>query len=281
MPRFSTSFWIDNNGESFESFERTAVPPPQFHLSETAPGWDPDAAREAIFTVDGVTARVEIVNRLKSGKEATVFCCVARSETGDRLLAAKFFKEMSERSFKNDAIYLEGRFPRRWMARAVRAGADFGREMRFASWVQREFHVLSRLSAAGADVPRPYLLGERYILMEYLGTAEASATLLQRTRLAPHQARPVFDRVLANIELFLAHDVVHGDLSAFNVLWDGARGMIIDFPQAVDPRHNSSAESLLHRDVANVCRHFARYGLHESAAEIAGGLWSRYTRGAL
>ena len=43
-------------------------------------------------------------------------------------------------------------------------------------------------------------------------------------------AHDLFTRVMRNAELWLAYNVVHGDLSAFNILcWEG-NVTIIDFP---------------------------------------------------
>ena len=44
--------------------------------------------------------------------------------------------------------------------------------------------------------------------------------------------------------------MVHSDLSPYNVLWNGHEHRIIDFPQAIDPRFNSSAQRLLVLDAA-------------------------------
>ena len=87
--------------------------------------------------------------------------------------------------------------------------------------------------------------------------------------------------VAEDLPLWLACNVVHGDLSAYNVLWDGSRIVTIDFPQACDPRFNTSAESLLSRDVANVCRHFARWGVQADANAIVDDLWTRFVSGDL
>jgi RIO kinase 1 len=79
-----------------------------------------------------------------------------------------------------------------------------------------------------------------------------------------------------NVEAFLAADVVHADLSAFNVLYWEGRPVIIDLPQAVDALLNRHARELLARDIGNICRHFQRQGLNADAAEIASQLWRRY-----
>jgi RIO kinase 1 len=68
--------------------------------------------------------------------------------------------------------------------------------------------------------------------------------------------------------------VIHGDLSAYNVLvWEG-EATVIDLPQAVDPRKNRHAEAMLERDVTRICEHFARYGVGSSPSRIASDLWN-------
>jgi serine/threonine-protein kinase RIO1 len=58
----------------------------------------------------------------------------------------------------------------------------------------------------------------------------------------------------------LAHNVVHADLSAFNILyWDGEI-VLIDYPQAVDSLSNRQAEFFFTRDINRVCQYFACQG---------------------
>ena len=81
-----------------------------------------------------------------------------------------------------------------------------------------------------------------------------------------------------NIELWLACDRIHGDLSPYNMLyWDGAI-TIIDFAQAVDPRYNPAVGELLARDIARVCQYFTRFGVESDASALASDLWQRYLR---
>ena len=51
------------------------------------------------------------------------------------------------------------------------------------------------------------------------------------------------------------------------------RVVAIDFPQAVDADANPHAFDFLRRDVGNVCRHFARYGVPADPEEITLRLW--------
>jgi RIO kinase 1 len=64
----------------------------------------------------------------------------------------------------------------------------------------------------------------------------------------------------------------HADLSAFNLLWWEGRLVFIDFPQAVDLAANPQGLDLLHRDVANVCRWFAKRGLEHDVDEVFADL---------
>jgi len=47
----------------------------------------------------------------------------------------------------------------------------------------------------------------------------------------------------------------------------------------VDPRKNQHARALLERDVRNICRHFARYGLARDPEAFVAALWERYRLG--
>ena len=79
-----------------------------------------------------------------------------------------------------------------------------------------------------------------------------------------------------NIELALLHGRIHGDLSAYNVLyWQGAV-TLIDFAQAVDPYHNSDVFSLFTRDVERTCQYFERYGVNNDARALAHTIWTRH-----
>ncbi len=224
----------------------------------------------------------EILYPVKSGKEATVYCCRAHPSTGKDLLAAKIYRSRNHRGFKNDAVYQEGRVILDAHARrAVQKKSRFGREVQFGLWVNHEFETLAALYDAGADVPQPIARTESALLMEYFGDHEQAAPSLERSELSREQARAAFDRVLDNVELWLAHNYIHGDLSAYNILYWQGQAKIIDFPQAIDPRFNSNALALLTRDIENVCHHLARYDLFYDGARIAGQLWNKFRNAQL
>jgi RIO kinase 1 len=130
-------------------------------------------------------------------------------------------------------------------------------------------------------VPRPLAAEADVILMEYFGDEDAAAPQLVHTRLEEAEAGPLFQRLLNNVELCLALNRIHGDLSPHNVLYWQGEPRIIDFPQAVDPRFNQSSRDLLRRDVENLVRYFRPYGVEANAAYLADDLWRRFLRAEL
>ena len=131
---------------------------------------------------------------------------------------------------------------------------------------------------AGADVPEPIEHGPHSMLMGYVGDRETAAPILHDVRLDTGEAGPMFDQIMENVATFLAYDLVHGDLSAYNILYWEGDFCVIDFPQAVSPTENPNAFEFLVRDVERVCQYFKKSGVQSSHFEIAEDLWSRYLR---
>jgi RIO kinase 1 len=255
---------------------------PAFPPNESDKAWDPVNNPVGTFTIDGTATRMEVIGMLKGGKEATVYCCEAQGPRENYLVAAKQYRDLSFRQFKNDAVYQQGRwFGGGRRERAFRNKSRFGRAVQFGGWVEHEYQTLKALHAAGADVPRPFGRSGSIVLMEYLGDKENAAPMLSRTVLPPDEAKRLFDVVMRNIRLFLSLDCVHADLSPFNILYWQGTVKIIDLPQAVDPRSNPNAFDLLTRDVENVCRYFFRYGIGDAAPLLAQELWQQYLRAKL
>lgn len=226
----------------------------------------------------------EVLNVVKSGKEATVYRCLAGRELGSPFAAAKVYHSTGHRSFQRSAIYEEGRdFGPGQVRRAVAKHTEFGRDAQLAFWVDHEFELLSNLNYAGADVPAPYACTETAILMEFLGDGEGDSQQLQFAKLEPAEAEVLFQRTLWNIEILMRENVVHGDLSAFNILYNEGQLRIIDFPQAVDPRQNQGAKALLERDISNILQYFNRHrvGLERDAKRMTNNLWNLWRYGEL
>jgi len=223
----------------------------------------------------------EVIRPIKAGKEAVVYCCRAHPSLGRELVAAKIFRPPEIRSFKKDAVYRQGRERMEKVdARTLRAlsrKTRGGMLRRFNAWISHEMKTLEILHRAGADVPEPIERHGPVILMEYVGDDQDPAPVLVGVTLDGDEAKGIYQRLLENVDLFLANNRVHADLSAYNVLYSNGRGVIIDFPQAVDPRYNADAFDLLIRDIKNLNAYFEDYDLDlVDPIEHALSLWRKH-----
>ncbi len=229
----------------------------------------------------------DVLGMVKGGKEACVYRCVSAGPIAEPLVAAKVYRPRQFRNLRNDSAYLEGRAPltlsgkplterdQREM-RAIAGRTRFGETLRHTSWLMYEFTAMQTLYAAGADVPQPHAAEANAILMAFVGDDRSAAPTLNSVRLGPREAEALFERVLQNIEIMLEHGMIHGDLSAYNILyWQGAL-QIIDLPQVTLLETNRRSHAILARDVQRICDYFARQGVDCDAETITDVFWRRY-----
>jgi RIO kinase 1 len=224
---------------------------------------------------DGVVD--EVLSRLKSGKEADVWLVRHR----DEVLCAKVYKDRNFRSFKNNAGYKEGRAVRNTRTqRAMDRGSKFGQAAAEEEWKSAESDALHRLHAEGVRVPAPVLFYEGILLMKLVLDAEGQpAPRLIEAHLTPEQAAAAYTDLRAQAVKMLCCDLIHGDLSPYNVLLAAEGPTIIDFPQVVSAAQNSTAESFFTRDVENLRKFFGDIEpkLLERTGDAAE-IWRAYVR---
>lgn len=227
----------------------------------------------------------DVLRMVKGGKEACVYQCDTGGGMGREFVAAKIYRPRRFRNLRNDAQYRQGR--RHLDAdgkemrddralRAIEKGTERGRALAHTSWLAHELDCLQRLYELGADVPEPLASGNNVILMDYIGDAEQPAPTLNHVSIEPDEAKRLLARVLSNVEIMLEAGIVHGDLSAYNILYHDGRITLIDFPQVVNPARNPAAWKIFQRDMLRICQYFGRMGASVDAAELAETLWSRY-----
>lgn len=229
----------------------------------------------APLLVDGVID--EVVGRLKSGKEAEVWLV----RHGGEIAAAKVYKQRELRSFHNNAVYTEGRRVRNTRTqRAIARGSRFGKAADEEAWKAREADALHTLHARGVRVPRPLMFYEGVLLMELVVDAGGHpAPRLIDAHVQRAAASSLYLDLRHQVVAMLCCDLVHGDLSPYNVLLGRAGPVIIDFPQVVGAAHNSQTEKFLRRDVENLRRFFAQQNpTLEAAAGDAQEIWRAYSR---
>ena len=225
----------------------------------------------------------DVLRRVKGGKEASVYMCKPGVEVDTRLVAAKVYRPRSLRNLKNDGMYRAGRADlddegrqilNHGMTHAMTKKTEYGKELLHQSWISYEFTSLEKLFEAGVDVPRPFTMAKNAILMDFIGDEDGCAPALNEVSLDKHEAKVLFERILWNIEKSLALHIVHGDLSAYNILYWEGNICVIDFPQVVAPGINKNAFSIFQRDVVRVCDYFQAQGVKADGKKIAAKLWT-------
>jgi RIO kinase 1 len=208
---------------------------------------------------------------LKTGKEADVHLVRRFMPDAGRscLLASKRYRGADHRLFHRDAGYLEGRRVRRSReTRAMGSRTAFGRQLIAGQWAAAEFDALARLwqigrEYGGVHVPYPVQLLGTEILLEFVGDAEQgeAAPRLAQTRPVGPLLSGLWEQLVDALVVLARCGLAHGDLSAYNLLVDGDRLVMIDLPQVVDVVSNPQGRDFLARDVAVVARWFAARGL--------------------
>jgi RIO kinase 1 len=228
----------------------------------------------------------DVLRMVKGGKEASVYLCQAHESVGVPYLAAKVYRPRQFRNLRKDHLYREGRdildggghiIHDDHSLHAIEKKTAYGKQLMHTSWIDHEVQALQTLHAAGADVPRLYANGEMALIMDYIGDEVSGAPTLQEVDLDSGEAKELFERTIHNIEIMLANGIIHGDLSAYNILyWEGAI-TLIDFPQLVLPDRNRNAFRIFQRDIQRVCEYFSRQGVNTESERLIEKLWNAHT----
>jgi serine/threonine-protein kinase RIO1 len=190
----------------------------------------------------------EIGQRLGSGKEADVYLC----RSGRRLIAVKVYRQYRTSHRGGGSIKLES-----MGQRAV-----------------REYELLCYAWQGGARVPEPGRRVENMFSMQYLGTPEAAAPMLQHAEL--DDPGSFLTETLAGVEGLAEAGLIHSDLSPFNVLVHESHPWFIDLAAGVRVDRLGwppwvrlqEAMTALGKGLTSLERHFRRYGLAIDSGDV-------------
>jgi RIO kinase 1 len=266
------------NTTNFERMARSAEPPPWDDEED-----DPDATTYSVadhgpeptpnWVITSDEARQVDLGVLKSGKEADVHLVERRHGDAVNLLAAKRYRKFEERLFRNDARYRVGRRTgESRLDKAVAQGNRAGMAFRARLWLATEFDALCRLWSEGVPVPYPVQKLDNELMLELIGSAEEVAPRLVHAGLDRLSLDRAWNQLVEAMHAMVHCGVVHGDLSAYNILWEQGRIIIIDFPQSVDPIAHPEGITLLDRDVNNVTDWFGRRGVECNPSDLFNSL---------
>jgi RIO kinase 1 len=141
-------------------------------------------------------------------------------------------------------------------------------------WAQKEFKNLKLAYEAKVRVPKPITVKNNVLLMEFIGKKGVSAPLLREVELKSPER--MYRTILLNVKrLYRDAELVHGDLSEYNIMVFRGRPVLFDFSQAVSIKHPNASQFLI-RDIENINRYFERFGVNvidveEAYRVITGG----------
>jgi RIO kinase 1 len=217
---------------------------------------DRDERETVEQTLDGRTLKTlyeltkkKIIYKLEgpigSGKESKVF--LGRDYNGEAIAVKIFLTSTAE--FKKRLPYITG--DRRF------EGMKRSGYWLILLWAKKEYVNLKTAYDNGVDVPRPIMVLNNVLVMEFIGVNGKKAPLLMETK----PTKTDYVKVVRMIRrLYLKANLVHADLSEHNIFKLGSRICFFDFGSAVEVSHPNALEFLI-RDIRNINRFFKRNGI--------------------
>ena len=198
-------------------------------------------SKRIISVLDFITAR---------GKEADVYIADAGESIVDEYVIVKIFR-IETSAFKRRLDYIIGD-PR------------FGHVSKnmysvVGEWCKKEYGNLMVAGFAKVHAPKPYAFSGNVLAMEFIGEDGVPASQLKNVALKDPEK--TLDAILDDMRKLYANNLVHGDVSEYNILMKGDTPYMIDFGQGVLLEH-PEATTFLKRDIKNILDYFSRtYGI--------------------
>ena len=193
---------------------------------------------------------------ISTGKEANVYW--ATDEIGKEY-AVKIYKSATSEFKKTMWMYIHGDPRFKSVKRTMRA--------LIVAWAEKEYKNLRRAYEAGVRVPKPIAVRGNVLVMEFIGKDGVPAPIMREN--PPENPEKVFNILLEYVKrLYKFANLVHGDLSEYNVLLWNENPVLIDMAQSVVLNHPLSQEFLM-RDLKNLLKYFKNLGVNVPVLEEA------------
>ncbi|KYK20372.1 hypothetical protein AYK24_03785 [Thermoplasmatales archaeon SG8-52-4] len=191
---------------------------------------------------------------ISTGKEGNVF----RGVTPDNKLVAIKIYRTSTSTFKNISNYILGD-PRFKSIHKTRRDI-------IIAWTKKEFKNLERLKRIKVRAPKPIICLNNVLIMQYIGSQNKPGILLKDVALK--NPKKIFDTVIDFIsKMYKEAELVHSDLSAYNIIIYRDKPYLIDLGQGVLLEH-PNAHDFLKRDIHNIVSYFKKYNIYSDETKI-------------
>ena len=124
-------------------------------------------------------------------------------------------------------------------------------------WARKEYKNLLKAYSINIPVPKPIAVKHNVLVMEFQGIDGSPFPTLSETEVSESDLHEVLDLVT---KLYTKCNLVHSDLSEYNVFKNSSDLILFDFGSAVDVSHPMSKD-FLSRDLNNLCRFFSKRGI--------------------
>ena len=196
---------------------------------------------------------------ISTGKEANVLKGI--KEDGSTV-AVKIYR-IATSDFKKMQYYIAGD-PR------VNVRSSNKRQL-INNWVNKEFRNLTRLKDAGVNVPEAITSLNNVLIIEFIGDEEGNPAPTVKN-LPPEDPIDFYEKLVDQMDRFINKaNLIHGDLSSYNILNYDEEPVIIDVSQSVVKDHIIAGE-LLERDIKNISFEFSKMGVDTSIEDLTNRL---------
>jgi RIO kinase 1 len=187
---------------------------------------------------------------ISMGKEANIFS----AKKGNEKIIIKIYR-VNTADFNRmfDLLKRDPRFPK----------LTKNRRKIICTWASREFRNLHKARDAGALVPTPHVLKENILIMEFIGDERPAPKLKDSSDIDEEFMK----ETVKNMKKLYKANLVHGDLSPFNILNHKNTPYFIDFSQAIEA-DTIFGDELIERDIKNMTFFFKKIGLKTSEEAI-------------
>ena len=215
----------------------------------TAKGVFDEFTNRNLFKLQSQKVFDELVSPLEVGKESNVFI----ASKGKKKVIVKIYR-VQNADFKRMYDYIRKDIRYQFLR-------NKRREIIFA-WTQREYKNL--LKAQKAKVKVPKALGCKFNILVEEMIGKPALPLKDQHPNYPYQ---FLEDIITEMRKMYQAGLIHGDLSAFNILNHNDKPVIIDFSQATLVKTPNS-EELLKRDIKNVLQFFKKLDVKADFDEI-------------
>ena len=134
-------------------------------------------------------------------------------------------------------------------------------------WAEKEMHNLMKMRKFGILCPEVVALKKHVLVMSFIGQDHIPAEKLKEAYLKPDELAEAYNQTVKAIKtLYDEAQLVHADLSEYNILWHDKQCWFIDVSQSVDRNHPKALEFLF-RDCTNISNFFERKGTEVQSPE--------------